>query len=169
MPLRNLFYVSDVLQNFVKEKLIYGSKLIYLPTPHFVVFYNGLKELPERMELKLSDSFKQPTCNPELELKVTLLNICFGNNESLKEKCPILKEYMTYVELVRSYTKHMVLSDAVEKAVDECIRNNVLRAFLLKQKAEVVKVSIYEYDEEKVMRLLREEAEERVCRYWENA
>lgn len=160
MPLRILFYVSDVLQNYIKDKLIYGSKLINLPTPHFVVFYNGLEELPERMGLRLSEAFKQQTDNPELELKVTLLNICYEKNEEIKQRCHVLKEYMTYVELVRTYAKSMELSIAVEKAVDECIRNNVLKDFLLKQKAEVVKVSIYEYDEEKAMRLMREEAEE---------
>lgn len=131
-----------------------------------MVFYNGLEELPERMELRLSEAFKQQTDDPELELKVTLLNICYEKNEEIKQRCHVLKEYMTYVELVRTYAKSMELSIAVEKAVDECIRNNVLKDFLLKQKAEVVKVSIYEYDEEKVMRLMREEAEERVSRYW---
>ena len=47
---------------------------------------------------------------------------------------------------------------AVEKAITECIQKDVLRDFLLKNKAEAKAMSIYEYDEEKTMRMLREEA-----------
>ena len=46
----------------------------------------------------------------------------------------------------------------VEKAITECIQKDVLRDFLLKNKAEAKAMSIYEYDEEKTMRMLREEA-----------
>lgn len=81
--------------------------------------------------------------------------IYMGMNEELKEKCPALREYVIYVEKVRNYAKSMPLKEAVERAIEECIRDDVLRDFLLKQKAEVVKVSIYEYDEEKEMKLIR--------------
>ena len=42
MPLRDLFYVAELLQVYVKDESLYSSKLIKLPTPHFVVFYNGV-------------------------------------------------------------------------------------------------------------------------------
>ncbi|MBD5542236.1 MAG: hypothetical protein HDR00_13815 [Lachnospiraceae bacterium] len=116
--------------------------------------------MQEHMELKLSDSFLIPTDNPELELKVTVLNINTGMNERIKEKCPALKEYMQYVDMVREYNKEMPLKDAVVKAVDECIEQNILREFLTKQKAEVVKMSIYEFDEEREMKLIREDERE---------
>ena len=154
MPLRDLFYVADLLQKFVKDKSLYSSKQIKLPTPHFVVFYNGLQELPEKQELKLSDSFEVQTDSPELELKVQILNINPGMNEELKEKCPALKEYVIYVERIRSYVKTLPLEEAVEKAIDDCIKENVLRDFLTKQRAEVFKMSIYEYDEERELKLM---------------
>lgn len=44
MPLRNLFYVSNLYSAIVSNENIYGTKLIKLPTPMFVVFYNGYKE-----------------------------------------------------------------------------------------------------------------------------
>jgi len=37
----------------------------------------------------------------------------------------------------------MPLEDAVERAIEECINNDILREFLLQQRAEVVKVSIW--------------------------
>ena len=54
----------------------------------------------------------------------------------------------------------MPLKDAVERVVDECIKEGILREFLMEQKAEVVKVSIYEFDEEREMRLIREDERE---------
>ena len=160
MPLRDLFYVADLLQVFVKDKALYSSRRIKLPTPHFVVFYNGLTDMPEKLELKLSDAFAVQSENPELELRVQILNINPGMNEDLKEKCPALREYVIYVEKVRSYAKTLPLEEAVEQAVEDCIKENVLRDFLLKQRAEVVKMSIYEYDEEREWKLMREDERE---------
>ena len=160
MPLRDLFYVTDLLQAYVKDKSLYSSKQIKVPTPHFIVFYNGTAKLQEKIELKLSDSFEVETDEPELELKVQILNINPGMNEELKEKCRVLKEYVIYVEKIREYVKKIPLEEAVEKAIEECVRNNVLREFLLKQRAEVFKMSIYEYDEERELKLIREDERE---------
>lgn len=157
MPLRNLFYVADLLQAFVKDRPLYSSRQIKIPAPRFVVLYNGTEDIPDRMELKLSDAFETKNGEPELELKVQIYNINRGMNEDLKEKCPILKEYMIYVEKVREYVKLMPLEEAVDRAIEDCIRNNVLKDFLLKQRAEVFKMSIYEYDKERDFKLLREE------------
>ena len=41
MPLRDLFYVADLLQKIVKDKNLYSSCLVGIPTPKFVMFYNG--------------------------------------------------------------------------------------------------------------------------------
>ena len=86
MPLRDLFYVAELLQVYVKDQSLYSSKLIKLPTPHFVVFYNGIGDKPEKRILRLSEAFEVPTDDPELELKVTILNINPKMNEELKEK-----------------------------------------------------------------------------------
>ena len=160
MPLRDLFYVTDLLQAYVKDKSLYSSKRIKVPTPHFVVFYNGTAKLQEKIELKLSDSFEVETDEPELELKVQILNINPGMNEELKKKCPVLKEYVIYVEKIREYVKSMPLEEAVEKVIEECVRNNILREFLLKQRAEVFKMSIYEYDEERELKIIRADERE---------
>ncbi|MBP3458027.1 MAG: hypothetical protein J6K58_02340 [Lachnospiraceae bacterium] len=157
MPLRDLFYIADIMQKMFLDRTIYSNKKIVIPNPNFVVFYNGQMKLPEKMELKLSDNFAVLTDDPALELKVTMLNINPGMNEDLKDKCPSLKEYMVYVETVRTYAGDMELNDAVERAVEECIDHNILKDFLLEQRAEVVKMSIYEYDEEREMKLIRED------------
>ncbi len=69
--------------------------------------------------------------------------------------CRLLKEYSLYVVRVRAYAKEMELAEAVSRAVDECIKEGILRDFLMKYRAEAISVSIFEYDEEREKELLR--------------
>jgi hypothetical protein len=101
MPLRGLVYFVEKLDEFIKGRDIYGRRLIKIPTPHFVVFYNGTEKRPEKEVLRLSDAFYHPTDDPELELKCTVYNINPGYNETLLQNCPVLREYMTFVGKVR--------------------------------------------------------------------
>ena len=94
---------------------------------------------------------------PALELKVLVININEGYNQKLMESCQILKEYAQYVSKVRTYKKTLSLNEAVEKAVEECIQEGILRGFLLKHRAEVVAMSIFEYDREWEEEILRKE------------
>ena len=58
---------------------------------------------------------------------------------------------------VRKNLETMKLEKAVEEAIDNCMENNVLKEFFLEQKAEVMAMSIYEYNEEYVKKSLYEE------------
>ena len=58
---------------------------------------------------------------------------------------------------VRKYAKEFELNEAVKLAVDECIRNNILSEFLRKNKAEVIAMSIFEYDEKAVRQVYYED------------
>lgn len=146
MPLRILLYAAREYQKLIKDDSLYASALLKLPTPHFVVFYNGERDMPERTVLRLSDAYEKPAEKPDLELSVTVLNINSGFNESLKETCSLMGEYMQYVERVRHYTKTMHLDQAVSKAVDDCIQEGILAEFLTSWKSEVIAMSIFEYD-----------------------
>lgn len=158
MPLRNLIYVAKVLQGRVKDERLYGKVLVRLPVPRFVVFYNGVDFQPEKQELRLSDAFEEKQEEPELELKVTVYNINAGNNRELMEACQLLKEYAQYVEMVRKYVKRQPFQEAVERAVDECIKNGILKEFLTKNRAEAIEMCIFEFDEEKYIASEREDA-----------
>lgn len=114
---------------------IYTPKLIKLPNPKFVIFYNGKDEQPAIKDMRLSDAFYREEENPSLELVVTQININPGYNDDLLDKCKSLKDYTVYVSLVREYLKEAPLKDAIEKAVDDCIRDDILADFLSKNKA----------------------------------
>lgn len=151
IPLRNLFYVSREYQKMVNKKSLYSSAAVKIPAPKFIVFYNGIRQIPEKVRLKLSDSYFTKEAEPDLELKVTMFNINFGHNQKLMDECRTLKEYMLYVQHVRKYAEiqNMTLEEAVECAVTECIRNNILADFLRQNRAEAISMSIFEYDEER--------------------
>ena len=155
MPLRDLFYISSEYQKLVDHKSLYSSVLQKIPAPYFIVFYNGTEKVEDRWENALSEAYENLTGEPRLELKVITLNINEGHNKELMEQCRTLREYAQYVAKVRKYTKEMELDAAVECTVAECIRDGILRDFLRKNRAEVIAMSIFEYDKEEEEKKLR--------------
>ncbi len=158
LPLRFLLYISDLFSDIVKDLNLYGSRKVKIPPPRFLIFYNGEKEQPDVQVLKLSELFSLPEDHPALELEAVMLNINKGHNRKLMEACRSLRDYAEYTDRVRRYAKEMELRKAVERAVAECIEEGILTEFLKKNRAEVVHVSIYEYDAEKHMRQEKEES-----------
>ena len=115
-----------------RDQSLYAPQLVKIPTPNFVVFYNGDKEIGDSCVLKISDSFEHPTEDPGLELKVKVLKIAPGKNKELMDTCRALKEYMLFVERVRLHAKTMAVQAAVHRAVTECIKEGSFRIFSLK-------------------------------------
>ena len=148
IPLRDLIYIGIEYQQFVNDKSLYSSKLQKIPAPKFMVFYNGTDDVEDRMELKLSSAYEHLAGEPDLELKVLMLNVNEGHNKELMEQCQTLKEYAIYVARVRKYASALNLNDAVERAITECIKEGILVDFLRKNRSEVKMVSILEYDKE---------------------
>ncbi len=158
LPLRFLLYIAKVYAGITKNSNLYGTKTVNIPAPEFVIFYNGEDVKPERLVLKLSDMYETKDREAKLELVAVMLNISGDNNMRLKEACRTLEEYAVYTDKIRLYTKNIPLVDAVERAIDECIKEGILEEFLRKHKAEAKEMSIFEYDQEKHMRQEREAA-----------
>lgn len=156
MPLRGLLYLTDLYKKRISEIDLCVSKRIMIPTPHYIVFYNGTERREEEFFQKLSDSFEnnRDGC---LELTVRTININYGHNEKLMTKCHVLADYAYFIAEIRKNLETMSLETAVEAAVDSCIKQDILRDFLMEQKAEVIAMSIYEYNEEYVKKTLYED------------
>ena len=114
--------------------------------------------MPEKKTVRLSDMYRIKVKDPKLELEALMLNISGKNNSRLKDACRALKDYAVYTDKIRLYTKRQPLAEAVERAIDECIAEDVLKDFLMKHRAEAKAMSIFEYDQEKHIRQEREEA-----------
>ena len=164
MPLRFLHYVSDVFRELFSNSMLHRRSMIKIPVPRFVTFYNGLEKwVEDEDEIRLSDMYEIPTDNPELELKVRVINI--NEDVHILNKCKTLRDYMTFVNKVRF--KMGVEGDnvriAVTEAMNECIDEDILVDFFEQHREEVVEVSIYDYDEEEVRRVLAEEYAQEVA------
>lgn len=163
LPLRGFLYFADIYRAYIEpiKKRLYTTKALSIPFPQYIVFYNGTKTEPERSELKLSDLFIQSSKNsiPALECTAIMLNINFGYNRELMEKCKTLKEYSQFIALIREYIQtDMDYEQAIDKAVDKCIKDNILYDVLIKNKSEVIDMILTEYDEEEMREYLQEEA-----------
>jgi hypothetical protein len=160
MPIRELIYFTYIVERLIRKRNIYGKSLVRIPIPRFAVFYNGQEDQPEQYDMRLSDAFERHVENPEIELICKVYNINFGHNKELLDKCPVLKEYMTFVDYVRENHKendYENLQDAIERAIDRCIEENVLREFFMEHRSEVVKVMQLDYTFDRQIMLEREE------------
>ena len=157
MPLRDLFYICREYEKLIGLESLYRRKAIQIPNPRFVVFYNGTDWHEEYQILKLSDLYLQQEEQPELELKVQMLNINIGYNKAIMDQCQTLSEYMQYVNKVRTYAETMPIQEAVEQAVTESIQQGILSDFLCRFRREAIQMSIFEYNEEETLRLIRQD------------
>ena len=158
LPLRFLLYVSSLYAGVTKNGNVYGTKPVKIPSPEFVIFYNGEEERPEREVLTLSDLYTTTDKGINLELKALFLNIRGEHNAALKNACRTLREYAVFTDKMREYARNGSIEEAADRAIEECIRGDILKDFLMRHRSEVKKVSIFEYDQEKHIKMEREEA-----------
>ena len=163
MPLRGLLYFAELYQRYLEEngyRLTGTGRRLPLPFPRYVVFYNGTKEEPDQTQLLLSDSFKGVEGEvPSLECRAVVLNINYGHNQAIMERCRRLKDYSEFIEEIRRNLRAgMVLEDAVEQGINACMERGILSDILSKSKMEVRKMLLTEYDERAEREYLRKEA-----------
>ena len=165
MPMRGLLYFSKLYETHIDrlEINIYSSAAKTFPFPQHIVFYNGTKEEPDRQILRLSDLFSpsQAGKEPCLECTTLMLNINYGHNQALMEKCRRLEEYAIFVETVRRYYKeNLSLEASIGQAIDDCVHRGVLKDILIQQRAEVVQMVLETFDQEKYEKAMKQEGYE---------
>lgn len=163
MPMRGLLYLARNFESYIEQNHLnlYGSVLQKFPLPQYYIFYNGFDHEPDTKIMKLSDSFpKISEKTPCLECTATLLNINYGHNVTLMEKCTQLKDYSTFIHYIRKYQKiGLAPLQAVDFALDECIRQNILKKLLVKCRGEVRNMVLSSFNQELYEHDLRKEGE----------
>ena len=137
MPLRMLMYISREYELITNSYNLYDDRLIKIPTPEFIVLYNGDRDMPDFMELKLSDAFAVKNDKFPLELVVKTYNINKGRNVELAKKSRTLSEYEEFIAQIKDNLKSMKLREAIKQAVKSCIKRNILLSFLKRYASEV--------------------------------
>ena len=163
MGVRQLMYAGKLYDKYIhRNKLnIYGKRIVKLPIPKLVVFYNGTEGKEDRI-LKLSDAFetKGQAVESDIEVKVRMININYGQNRKLLGACRPLEEYAWLVKHIRENHEDMDIENAVDKAIDEMPADYVIRPFLIGNRAEVKGMCITEYNEAETLQMIREEGRE---------
>ncbi len=155
MPLRGFLYFAKLYETRIASEMnpknIYYPKLVKIPTPQYIVLYNGTdRKIGESIILKLSDAFEDNNKPEGYEWSAKMININVGKNHELLLKCKILGEYSSFVDCVRKYSKiNDDFTVAIDKAVNECIEKGILKDLLIKYSAEVKNMLLTEFDEEK--------------------
>ena len=157
MPIRCLEYVARLYEQFYKSKEKYSRKQLAIPTPEFYVFYNGKQPYTTNSVLKLSDSFTQTHDEYALELSVKVVNINYDKASEILERCKPLKQYSLFVDAVRRNIA-VDKEHGFEKAIKECIQNDILREYLQRKSKEVLNMLIGEYDYDTDIAVQREES-----------
>lgn len=163
MPVRFLVYLAEEYQKLIEqaEEIIYVSRQVMLPTPQCIVFYNGDRQMPEEKILRLSDAFENRKVRASVELEVRMININYGKNRELMEKCRVLEEYSLFVEVVRQYlAEGREHQESLNLAIDYCLDHGILSEFLQKYRAEVLGMLLEEVDMDKYEKCLKEEGRE---------
>ena len=155
MPLRGFFYFSELYQRYLNRqniKLTDEKKPVMVPFPKYVVFYNGTANMPDRVEMKLSDCFLKPDREegePCLECKATVLNINAGRNNEMMRKCRRLSDYAEFIAQIRwKMDEGWSLEEATEISIRRCIDRGILADILTKHGTEVCRMILTEYDEQ---------------------
>lgn len=146
-----------------KKKNIYNKTLIKIPTPHYVVFYNGIDEMEEKRELHLSDAFEKIEKNGKYEWTADVYNINLGKNKQLMEQCRALYEYADFVQMVRNYSnQYEDIKEAIKKALQEAIDKNYLDGYFKREQEEVFMTTLFEVDKEIYENDLRKEGRKEI-------
>ena len=173
MPLRGLMYFAQLYQMHLSKigKTLHNSKLVRIPNPKFIVFYNGCKETEDVEYLRLSDAFETDDKSGDFEWTAEMININPGHNETLQKNCKALYNYTQYISRITENKKQgMSGIDAVNEAVDWAIKEKLLGGFFKIQKEEIVAMSLTEFNAEEVIRDIRAEGrEEGIAEGAENA
>ena len=165
MPLRGFFYFSELYQQYLNGKnikLTNEKKRVMVPFPKYVVFYNGTSDMPDRVEMKLSDCFLRPDREEEepcLECKATVLNINAGRNWDMMRTCRRLSEYAHFIGEIRwKMDEGWSLDEATEISIRRCIEKGILSDILTKYGMEVYRMILTEYNEKEEREYLRRES-----------
>ena len=164
MGLRCLLYIADIYKQLIQANKddLYKTKPMSIETPEFYVLYNGRDKYPEKDTVKLSDLFKVHGEENNLELMVTVYNVNHGHNAGIMKRSRTLNEYAVFINKVHGYeyTKKLTRTEAINRAVEDCVNENILIEFLQKYGGEIVSILNMEWNMDDAKRVWIEEAKE---------
>ena len=165
MGLRFLLYIAALYEILIDKKAMYKGNAMSIANPEFYVIYNGKEDYPEKATVKLSDLFEVRGAEKSLELVVTVYNANKGHNKAIMAQSSTLSEYAEFVAKVRDYIENsgLGLTEALKKAVADCIAENILSEFLKKHGGDIVSTLFREFNMDDFIEVRAEERAEKIA------
>ena len=163
MPLRGLFYFAVLYHKHLIniQEALFTTKLVKIPSPKYVVFYNGNDESEDVRKLRLSEAFINFDSHGDFEWTATMININKNHNEGLHKNCKSLYDYSSFCNRIKSNIKNgMENEKAIDEEIDWAIQQNLLEGLIREQRAEVRMDLLTEFDQEQYDRIRRREGYE---------
>lgn len=158
MPLRMLLYLGRLYEKILDTSSVYRKGLIPIPTPKFIVFYNGTEKQDAQWVQQLSDAYIDKTVMPELELKVTTWNINYDEDLDILKKSKSLHDYSYFVKKVRDFkSTGLSLEQAIKETMDTCVAQGVMKSYLESNGSEVMNMLKTEWNMDEALRVRGEE------------
>lgn len=173
MPLRMLQYAGNIFEKYltVEKKNKYSKRIVTLPVPKLVVFYNGMEAEPDEVQLNLCDAFPADRRkDSDIQVRVRMVNVNKGKSPELMANCKPLTEYAWIVDSIRTLERLVGLEAAIDRTIDNLPDGFQTKLLLEAHRAEVKNMLLTEYNEAKQMDLFfmegrqegRQEAEHRI-------
>jgi len=165
MPLRCLMYIARVYEKLTEERAIYQERMLEIPTPEFIVLYNGTKPFPPEKILRLSEAYKVKDeihkSSGNLDFTIRVVNINPGCNDDLLQKSEALNGYTIFVERVRrSRDSGINLRDAITEAINWGMTQSTIKTFLKAHGLEASSMLMTEFNIDIAKEVWQEEARE---------
>jgi hypothetical protein len=167
MPLRIIIYLGRLYEKYLglehNKRFLHRRTLSKIPTPEFVVLYNGDEKLPKE-QLKLSDAFQKQAVKGlgTLELTIPVIDINKEKNSELLQKSEVLNQYSDFIATTKKYKKEMTnLREALEAAIKDCKARGILVEFLTENGGEIVSILEMDWNIDDALAVRYEEGEEK--------
>lgn len=123
------------------------------------MLYNGKDDIPEKQIMKRSDAFIEKD-DIKLELRVEVININYGKS-SVLQKSKNLNDYSYFIYDIQQYLKNgPELKNAIKSAIEDCIKQDILRKFLETNSSEVINMLYTAFDIDAAKEVWQEEAKQ---------
>ena len=161
MCIRDLIYITELIKNMIKPKDLYKETQIKIPTPEFVLLYNGTRYMPAYHEMKLSDAYIDDSDNGKcsLQLVIKVYNINSRAGSEILEKSETLRQYSLFVERVREYSKdnETLTEREMVDILNSCIDEDILAEFLGRYGTEAIGMMFKELTQEEALEMSRQD------------
>lgn len=147
IPLKMLVYTGKLLENILGIEATYKKKLVKIPTPNFIILYNGKEDLKvdnnvvNEMILKLSDTFLIPEESLSMKLDIKVIDIRLNKNHDVISHKSTLREYSIFRNEIQ---EQLTKGKDIDEIINYCIEHDILKEFLKKNSSKVKKALMQE-------------------------